>query len=149
MSFNKVILLGNLTADPETRTTPNGRNITNFTVAVNRSYRGSDGERKDDVSYINCNAWGVMGENIAKYFNKGRQIMLSGRLQQRSWEDKDTGKRRYAIDVVVEEFSFTGNRSSDGGSSSSAGADSLKSSDNNIESMGDIDKSIELDDIPF
>ena len=106
MAFNKVILMGNLTADPEVRTTPSGQSVTSFSLAVNRTFRGSDGNRREETSFINCTAWGNTGETIAKYVGKGRQLLVSGRLQQRSWEDKETGKRRSAIDVIVEEFSF-------------------------------------------
>lgn len=145
MSFNKVILMGNLTADPETRTTPNGQTVTSFTIAVNRSVRTSDGNRREETSFINCTSWGAQGETIAKYVQKGRQLLVSGRLQQRSWEDKETGKKRSAIDVVVEEFSFVsdGNRggSSSGGASSNAGGGAV--------STADIDEPIDLTDIPF
>ena len=91
MAFNKVILMGNLTADPEVRTTPSGQSVTSFSLAVNRTFRGSDGNRREETSFINCTAWGNTGETIAKYVGKGRQLLVSGRLQQRSWEDKETG----------------------------------------------------------
>lgn len=114
MSFNKVVLLGNLTADPETRTTPSGSNVTSFSIAVNRRYRNRDGEQQEEVSYIGCTAWGPQGETIARYFTKGRQILISGRLRQDRWQDKETGKNRSSLSVVVEEFSFTGNRDDNG-----------------------------------
>ena len=106
MAFNKVILMGNLTSDPETRTTPNGQNVTSFSLAINRTWNNANGERQEETSFINCTAWGRTGETIAKYVQKGRQLLVSGRLQQRTWQDKDTGKNRSALDVVVEEFSF-------------------------------------------
>ena len=130
MAFNKVILLGNLTADPELRTTPNGQNVTSFSLAINRTWNSANGERQEETSFINCTAWGKTGETIAKYVSRGRQLLVSGRLQQRTWQDKDTGKNRSAIDVVVEEFSFVsdGNRSGEGGSSSAPrGSSSVKS----------------------
>lgn len=92
MAFNKVILLGNLTADPETRTTPSGQSVTSFSLAVNRTWNDANGQRQEETSFINCTAWGQRGETIAKYVQKGRQLLVSGRLQQRSWDDKDTGK---------------------------------------------------------
>ena len=106
MAFNKVILMGNLTADPELRTTTTGQNVASFTIAVNRTWNNAQGERQEETSFINCTAWGKTGETIAKYVSKGRQLLVSGRLQQRTWQDKDTGKNRSALDVVVEEFSF-------------------------------------------
>ena len=148
MAFNKVILLGNLTADPELRTTPNGQNVTSFSLAINRTWNSANGERQEETSFINCTAWGKTGEAIAKYVSRGRQLLVSGRLQQRTWQDKDTGKNRSAIDVVVEEFSFVsdGNRSGEGGSSSAPrGGSSVK--EPIVEDISD--DPIDLSDIPF
>ena len=150
MAFNKVILLGNLTADPETRTTPNGQSVTSFSLAVNRTWNDANGQRQEETSFINCTAWGQRGETIAKYVQKGRQLLVSGRLQQRSWDDKETGKKRSTIDVVVEEFSFV----SDGrGGGSSSGAASTESSNNRKSEPAPIDDvdtaPIDLSDIPF
>ncbi|MBS7346659.1 MAG: single-stranded DNA-binding protein [Candidatus Sacchiramonaceae bacterium] len=148
MAFNKVILLGNLTADPELRTTPNGQNVTSFSLAINRTWNSANGERQEETSFINCTAWGKTGETIAKYVSRGRQLLVSGRLQQRTWQDKDTGKNRSAIDVVVEEFSFVsdGNRSGEGGSSSAPRGGS-SSNEPVVEEISD--DPIDLSDIPF
>lgn len=149
MAFNKVILLGNLTADPEQRTTPSGQSVTSFSLAVNRTWNDANGQRQEETSFINCTAWGQRGETIAKYVQKGRQLLVSGRLQQRSWDDKDTGKKRSTIDVIVEEFSFI----SDGrGGSSSQSSSSSSSNSNKSDSapVDDIDSApIDLSDIPF
>ena len=148
MAFNKVILMGNLTADPELRTTTTGQNVASFTIAVSRNWNNAQGERQEETSFINCTAWGKTGETIAKYVSRGRQLLVSGRLQQRTWQDKDTGKNRSAIDVVVEEFSFVsdGNRSGDGGSSSAPRGGS-SSNEPVIEDISD--DPIDLSDIPF
>ena len=143
MAFNKVILMGNLTADPELRTTPNGQNLASFTLAINRTWNSTNGERQEETSFINCTAWGKTGETISKYVSKGRQLLVSGRLQQRTWQDKDTGKNRSAIDVVVEEFSFVSDGSRGGASSGSA----APSSEPVIEEIPD--EPIDLSDIPF
>lgn len=149
MAFNKVILLGNLTADPEQRTTPSGQSVTSFSLAVNRTWNDANGQRQEETSFINCTAWGQRGETIAKYVQKGRQLLVSGRLQQRSWDDKDTGKKRSTIDVIVEEFSFI----SDGrGGSGSPSTSSSSSNSNKADStpVDDIDSApIDLSDIPF
>lgn len=147
MAFNKVILMGNLTADPEVRTTPSGQSVTSFSLAVNRTFRGSDGNRREETSFINCTAWGNTGETIAKYVGKGRQLLVSGRLQQRSWEDKETGKRRSAIDVIVEEFSFV----NDGRGSGANAAGSQKASSQPPADTAEVDadEPIDLSDIPF
>ena len=144
MAFNKVILMGNLTRDPETRTTPSGQSVTNFSIAVNRSWVGKDGQKQEETSFIECDAWGPRGETIAKYFTKGRQILVSGRLRQDSWDDKDTGKKRSAIRVVVEEFSFV----SDGRGGGSSDNTSAPSNDNEVK-IEDVDGEVDLSDIPF
>ena len=146
MAFNKVVLLGNLTADPELRTTTGGQNIASFTIAISRTWNNAQGEKQEETSFINCTAWGRTGETIAKYVQKGRQLLVSGRLQQRTWQDKDTGKNRSAIDVIVEEFSFVSDGSRGGGSSSSSSA-SAKTNEPVIDEISD--DPIDLSDIPF
>lgn len=117
--FNKVILMGNLTRDPEVRTTPSGQSVANFSLAVNRTWKGNDGQQQEAVSYIDCVAWGKAGEIIAQYLAKGRPVLVSGRLDQRSWEDKETGGKRSKVEVVVEDFNFVD--SGGGGNSQSSG----------------------------
>ena len=116
--FSKAIITGNLTRDPELRTTPSGSSVCGFSVAVNRVYKDTSGEQKEAVSYIDCSAWGRLGEMIAQYAKKGSGVLVSGRLDQRSWDDKNTGQKRSRVEIVVEDFNFIGapaNR--DGGSS--------------------------------
>lgn len=145
MSFNKVVLLGNLTADPEMRTTAGGQNVTSFSLAVNRVYNNAQGERQEETSFINCTAWGRTAETIVKYVSKGRQLLVSGRLQQRTWQDKDTGKNRSAIDVVVEEFSFVNDGSRGDREASGATAPTKKEA-----TATEIDDApIDLSEIPF
>ena len=147
--FNKVILMGNLTRDPETRTTPSGQTVTNFSLAVNRTWKGADGQQNEDVSYIDCVAWGKPGEIIAQYLQKGRAVLVSGRLDQRSWDDKDSGQKRSKIEVVVEDFNFVG----DGAGSGNAQGGSSSTSSSNKSATNDApeidDKPIDLSEIPF
>lgn len=150
--FNKVILMGNLTRKPETRTTPGGQSVTSFSLAVNRTWKGADGSQQEAVSYIDCVAWGKAGEIIAQYLDKGSAVLVSGRLDQRSWDDKETGQKRSKVEVVVEDFNFVGGRGDGtGGSGSRAAAPSTASAkpkaddDTVIEDVGEIN----LDDIPF
>jgi single-strand DNA-binding protein len=151
MAFNKVILLGNLTADPETRTTPSGQSVTSFSLAVNRTWNDANGQKQEETSFINCTAWGARGETIAKYVQKGRQLLVSGRLQQRTWDDKETGKKRSSIDVIVEEFSFVSDGRGAGSTSNSASSPKSRKSDGVDEApIDDIsDEPIDLTDIPF
>jgi single-strand DNA-binding protein len=142
MAFNKVILMGNLTRDPELRSTTSGSSVTSFALAVNRTWNNAQGERQEETSFIDCEAWGRTGETIAKYVSKGRQLLVSGRLRQDTWQDKDTGKNRSTLRVVVEEFSFV----SDG----SRGGSSSASSSQNEPVVDEIsDDPIDLSDIPF
>ena len=105
--MNKVILMGNLTRDVEVRTTASGQSVANFSLAVSRSWRGQDGQQQDQTSFINCVAWGKVGEIIAQYVKKGAPLLVSGRLDQRSYEDKE-GNKRTAVEVIVEDFNFIG-----------------------------------------
>ncbi len=147
--FNKVILMGNLTRDVEMRTTASGQTVANFSLAVSRSWKGQDGQTQEQTSFINCVAWGKPGEIIAQYTSKGTPLLVSGRLDQRSYEDKD-GNKRQAVEVNVEDFNFIGGgRGDDSGSSSSAqSAPKTKKSDDVV--IEDIDdKPIDLSEIPF
>jgi len=148
--FSKAIITGNLTRDPELRTTPSGATVCSFSVAVNRSFRDSSGEQKETVSFIDCSAWGKAGEIIAQYAKKGTGILVSGRLDQRSWEDKDSGQKRSRVEIVVEDFNFLGGggdgsrNNSDGDSSYSAPAADTAPTAADIS-----DDPIDLSEIPF
>ena len=151
--FNKVVLMGNLTRDPELRTTPNGQTVCSFSLAINRTWKNAQGEQQEAVDYIDCNIWGKPAEIIDQYMNKGSGILVSGRLQQRSWEQD--GQKRSKVEVVVEDFNFVGggNQGDGGGSyqSSSSSKPAAKSAPKKVDnspSEGD-DAPINLDDIPF
>ena len=144
--FSKAIITGNITRDPELRTTTGGSSVCSFTVAVNRNYRGTDGEQKEEVSFIDCSAWGKLGEMINQYAKKGTGVLVSGRLDQRSWEDKNTGQKRSRVEVVVEDFNFlTG---MERGDNSSNGADAAAAEPEVVPD--DIpEEPIDLSEIPF
>jgi single-strand DNA-binding protein len=147
--FNKVVLMGNLTRDPELRTTPNGQNVASFSLAVNRSWKNAAGEQQEAVDYIDCNIWGKPAEIITQYMKKGSGILVSGRLQQRSWEQE--GQKRSKVEVVVEDFNFVGGDRGEGGGAPSGGSTTssapTKKSEPVVEDLGD--EPINLDDIPF
>lgn len=144
MAFNKVILMGNLTRDPELRSTTSGSSVTSFALAVNRTWNNAQGERQEETSFIDCEAWGRTGETIAKYVSKGRQLLVSGRLRQDTWQDKDTGKNRSTLRVVVEEFSFVSDGNRGGASSASS-----SQSEPVVFKISDGDDPIDPSDIPF
>ena len=108
-SFNKVILLGNLTRDPELRHTPAGMAVCSFDLAVNRSFTTKAGERKEEVCFITVVVWDKQAQTCAEYLSKGRQVLIEGRLQQRSWETPD-GQKRTKHEVVAERVQFVGPR---------------------------------------
>ena len=144
--FSKAIITGNLTRDPELRTTPNGASVCSFSVAVNRVYKDANGEQREDVSYIDCSAGGRLAEMINQYAKKGSGVLVSGRLDQRRWEDKNDGKKRSRVEIVVEDFNFTGAANRDGGSSFQS-TDAEPSSNDIPDDIpeGEID----LSDVPF
>ena len=113
-SFNKVILLGNLTRDPEVRYTPNGSAVASFALAVNRKYKQGD-ETKEEVSYIDIVVFGKQAENCGQYLNKGDGALIEGRLQQRRWDDKETGQKRSKVEVAAQTVTFMPKRSGQGG----------------------------------
>ena len=157
-SLNQVTLMGNLTRDPELRQTPNGQNVTSFSLALNRSYKDSSGEWQEATDYIDIVCWGPLAERVAQYLSKGRRCLVQGRVQSRSWEQD--GQKRNKVEVLANDVTFLDSRGgeSDGntGSSdnSSASEDSkpkaskkAKKDDVVIEDIGD--EPINLDDIPF
>ena len=105
-SFNKVILAGNLTRDPELRYTPSGKAITKFSLAVNRNWTTDTGEKKEEVTFVEIDSFGRQAEVIAQYMKKGRPLLVEGRLKLDQWDDKQTGQKRSRLGVVLESFSF-------------------------------------------
>lgn len=115
-NLNKVMLIGNLTRDPELRVTPKGTAICTFSLAVNRKFKDDSGGEREEVTYIDIEAWGKSGENISKYCTKGRPLFVEGRLRLDQWEDKNTKEKRSRMKVVLENFQFLGTgRGGDGG----------------------------------
>jgi len=120
-NFNKVILAGNLTRDPELRYTPKGTAIARIGLAINRSWKTETGELKEEVTFVDVDAFGKTAETIGQYFKKGRPILMEGRLRYESWDDKQTNQKRSKLAVVMESFQFMDSqRSGDGASQPSA-----------------------------
>jgi single-strand DNA-binding protein len=148
-------LMGNLTRDPELRTTPNGASVCSFSLALNRRYKNSEGNWTEATDYIDIVAWGPLGERVAQYLTKGRPALVSGRLQSRSWEQD--GNKRSKVEVVAQDVTFLGGAPGGGGgapvntdepaSTPAPKKSSKKDEDVVIEDIGD--EPINLDDIPF
>lgn len=144
-SINQVILMGRLTRDPETRTTPSGKTVTSFSLAVDRQ------TQDDQADFFDVTAWEKTGELVQQYLSKGRRVLIQGRLRQDSWDDKDTGKKRSKVEVVASDVTFLDGPNGDGGNSGSsapASSDNKKKSEDVV--IEDIDdKPIDLSEIPF
>ncbi len=153
-SVNQVILMGNLTRDPELRQTPNGQSVVSFSLALNRAYKDQSGDWQEATDYIDVVAWGPLAERVSQYVTKGRRVLVQGRLQSRSWEQD--GQKRSKVEVLANDVTFLdgrgdgeggGGSSAPAASSSSSSSSSSKKKDNVIEDIGD--EPINLDDIPF
>jgi len=113
---NKVILVGNLGRDPEIRSTPSGQSVASFTLATNRRWRDRDGNRQEQTEWHKIVCWGKQAEIAGEYLTKGKQIYVEGRLQTSSWEDRESGQKRYKTEIICDNFQMLGSRGSqDGG----------------------------------
>ncbi len=149
-SINQVILMGNLTRDPELRTTPSGQSVCSFSLAVNRSWQGQDGSQQDAVDYFDITAWGKLGELVNQYLSKGRKCLVQGRLSQRSWEQE--GQKRSKVEVVASDVTFLdgGGAGGEGGGSPAPRSSSSSSRKKDEPAVEEIDdKPIDLSEIPF
>jgi len=119
-NLNKVFLIGNLTRDPELRYIPSGAAVADIGIAVNRSFTKKDGEKSEETLFVKVVVWGKQAESSAKYLSKGRPVFIEGRLQSRSWEDKD-GQKRSTMEVVAERVQFLGSAQGNSSTNSSLG----------------------------
>ena len=120
-SLNRVLLIGNCTRDIEIRYTPKGTALAEIGLAVNRVYSTDDGEKKEEVTFVDVTLWGRLAEIAEKYCQKGQPIFIEGRLQLDNWDDKQTGQRRTKLRVVAENLQLLGSRSENKAGSSGAG----------------------------
>ncbi len=152
-SINQVIIMGNLTRDPELRQTPNGQSVCSFSLALNRSYKDSSGEWQEATDYIDVVAWATLAERVAQYLSKGRRALVQGRLQSRSWEQD--GQKRSKVEVLANDVTFLDSRGGEqnGGLDANNQTDELPAKSSNSKKdtvIEDInDEPINLDDIPF
>ena len=147
-NFNKVILAGNLTRDPELRYTPKGTAIAKITLAINRRWSNEAGEQKEEVTFVDVDAFGKQAETIGQYLKKGRPLLVEGRLKYDTWDDKQTGQKRSKLGVVLDNFQFldSGNR----GEGGSAPAPRPRPAAAPAEGPGEPDAPPhEGDDVPF
>jgi single-strand DNA-binding protein len=149
-NLNRVLLIGNLTRDPEVRYTPKGTAVADIGIAVNRVYSGDDGERKEEVTFVDVTLWGRQAEVAQEYLKKGRQVFIEGRLQLDSWDDKQTGQKRSRLRVVAENMQMLGSRAESETGSPAAGAQRRTAPPPpQRQAPKDPDLDAEPDDIPF
>lgn len=156
-NLNKVMLIGNLTRDPELKYTPKGTAVAELGLAVNRVYSSDSGEKREETTFVDITLWGRQAEIAGEYLKKGRPVFIEGRLQLDTWEDKQSGQKRSKMRVIGEQMQFLGGRE-DGGSGGSGGGggrparssgDRPASAPSRPPADPDLDQSPEEDDIPF
>ena len=114
-NYNKVILMGNLTRDPEVKYTSGGTAIANISMAINRTWTNKDGQKQEETTFVEVEAWDRQAEVIGQYLKKGRPLMVEGRLKYDQWDDKETGQKRSKLRVRLESFQFVDSRGDSGG----------------------------------
>ncbi len=139
-SLNKVLLMGNLTRDPELRYVPSGSAVASFTIAMNRVFKLQTGEKKEETSFVKVIVWGRMAEICGEYLKKGRPVFVEGRLQSRSWEQE--GQKRNTLEVIAQNVQFLGSPGGAGGQGKSADEGAFQGAPK--DEMGEI----QLDDMP-
>ena len=151
MYINKIFLYGNLTRDPELKALPSGSNVVNFGLATNRTYKDKSGAKQESTEFHNVVAFGRTAEVIAQYCKKGRPIFVEGRIQTRSWEGKEDGKKQYRTEIIVENFQFgaDGGKPGSGSSAPRAGQEEQSAPKDDGEAIKYPDEEINPEDIPF
>jgi single-strand DNA-binding protein len=134
-NLNRVLLMGNLTRDPELRYTPNNTPVCSFGVAINRKWRSQDGQQNEETTFVDCEAWARTAEVINQYLGKGKPIFIEGRLRLDQWQDKDGGNRS-KLKVVVESFEFIDSRGDGGGGGAGGAGGSRGGGQDNYPSSG-------------
>jgi single-strand DNA-binding protein len=152
-NLNRVLLIGNLTRDPDLRYTPKGTAVTEIGLAVNRVYSGDDGERKEETTFVDVTLWARLAEIAGQYLKKGRPVFIEGRLQLDSWDDKQTGQKRSKLRVVAENLQLLGSRQ-EGELPASGASSAPRRSSGTVPPPArseprDPDLDAEPDDIPF
>jgi single-strand DNA-binding protein len=152
-NLNRVLLIGNLTRDPEVRYTPKGTAVTEIGLAVNRIYSGEDGEKKEETTFVDVTLWARQAEIAGQYLKKGRPVFIEGRLQLDTWDDKQTGQKRSRLRVVAENLQLLGSRQEGGESSGPSSPPPRRAPSQTAPppraEPRDPDLDAEPDDIPF
>jgi len=151
MYLNKAILIGNLTRDPELRSLPSGIKVTSFSIATNRVWKDKNGARQESTDYHNVVVFGRQAETVAQYMKKGSSILVEGRMQTRSWDDKNSGEKKYRTEIVADRTQFGPKGSSSGGGAAPVGATVApeKAGSEDTDAIEYPEEDINPEDIPF
>ncbi|MCX6752707.1 MAG: single-stranded DNA-binding protein [Candidatus Nomurabacteria bacterium] len=149
MYLNKVIIVGNLTRDPELTAIPSGQKVCKFGVATNRVWKDKSGAKQESTSYHNVVVWGRQAETSAQYLKKGQQVMIEGRIETRSWDDKTSGEKKYRTEIIADRVQF--GAKSGGASTGTPNTPSAKTSSGGgeVDTIEYPEEDISPEDIPF
>src|SRR3989344_4423308 len=151
MYLNKALLIGNLTRDPELRSLPSGVKVCSFSLATNRVWKDKNGARQESTDYHNVVVFGRQAETVAQYMKKGSSILVEGRMQTRSWDDKNSGEKKYRTEIVADRTQFGPKGSSSGGGAAPVGAAVVpeKAGSEDTDAIEYPEEDINPEDIPF
>src|SRR3989344_1041333 len=151
MYLNKAIVVGNLTRDPELTAIPSGQKVCKFGVATNRVWKDKSGTRKESTTYHNIVVWGRQAETSAQYLKKGQQVMIEGRIDTRSWDDKTSGEKKYRTEIIADrvQFGAKGGAGGVGAGAGNSGTQKSSSENQEVDSIEYPEEDINPEDIPF
>jgi single-strand DNA-binding protein len=149
MYLNKVFLYGNLTRDPELKALPSGQQVASFGIATNRTYKDKSGQKQEATEFHNIVAFGRTAEVIAQYMKKGRPLFIEGRIQTRSWEGKEDGKKQYRTEIIVDNFQFGADGGKGGSGASQGSSHGEQPAPKDSDEIKYPDEEINPEDIPF
>ena len=150
MNYNKAIIVGRVTQDPEVRTTPGGQQVSSFSIATNRYWNDQSGQRQNKAEFHNIVAWGRLAEIAGQFLKKGSYVLIEGRIETRNWEDKNSGQRRYRTEIIAENLQL-GPRTNSQGSENNSVPEQSAGGVPTVDSETPIGGNEEIDvkDIPF
>lgn len=149
MYLNKAIIIGNLTRDPELRSLPSGIKVCSFSVATNRVWKDKNGARQEAADFHNVVVFGRQAETVAQYMKKGSSILVEGRMQTRSWDDKESGQKKYRTEIIADRTQFGPKGGSNGNTSTPSQAPAKESGGGEVDTIEYPEEDINPEDIPF
>ncbi len=149
MDFNKAILAGNLTRDPEIRSLPSGVKVCNFSIATNRVWKDKDGAQQRSTDFHNIVVFGRQAETSAQYLKKGQEVLVEGRIQTRSWEDQKSGEKKYRTEIIAERVQFGSKGTGGGGGAPQSDSSASEGADTGGDEIDYPEEEVDPEDIPF